>query len=147
MRLQWEEHVWNKDVLFLIFFISHLLCFKIILSFSTSLPENLKPFPYFSPLFSFSVRPVPSPKITASQQWWEGTMGLAHTQPSALSWADTGGSSVTAAGPAHRLWLTCFIGEMTSLEQTFWKCLPATLQQQGTVPPSRATPLALENAA
>lgn len=55
--------------------------------------------------------------------------------------------SVTAAGPAHRLWLTCFIGEMTSLEQTFWRCLPDTLQQQGTVPPSRATQLALENAA
>lgn len=70
-----------------------------------------------------------------------------HIQPSALSRADTGSGSVSAAAPAHRLWLTCLIGERMSLEQTFWRCLPDTLQQHGTVLPSRATQLALENAA
>lgn len=49
------------------------------LSISTSLIANLKPFLYFCPLLPFSARPVPSPKITVSQQWWEEAMGLAHT--------------------------------------------------------------------
>lgn len=152
--IQWEEHVWNKDAFlflissFLISFASGLFSFFLYLTPSKF--ETLLLFP----------SPVPFLCKTCTQSKtysFPAVVGRnngagSHTQPSALSWADTGGDSVTAAGPAHRLWLTCLIGEttslgQTSLEQTFWRCLPDTLQQQGTVPPSRATQLALENAA
>lgn len=65
----------------ILFLSSFLISFAsgLFFSFSTSLPANLELFPYFCPLLPFSAKPVPSPKITASQQWWEGTMRRAHS--------------------------------------------------------------------
>lgn len=131
------------------FLISHLLCFRIILFLPLPHSHQIWNPSFISVPCSLSLHdPYPDPKLQLPSSGGKEHWGwFTHSTVSPF-----GGGSVTPAGPAQRLWLTYLIGEMTSLEQTsleqtFWRCLPDTLQQKGTVPPSRATQLALENAA
>lgn len=134
-HIQWKERCWlerGTRMLFLSSF-SHFL-FPLLqassLSLSTALSAKCESLPSHLPSVPSLYKPhtwsqhYSSPAVPG-----RGKQRMAHNHsPQPFPRGDAGAGSATPAGPALRLWPTCFIGQMASLEQLSWRCLLDTLQ-------------------